>query len=86
MSAIVPKAARPDVEPAPGVDLGELFRDSKVGEVLEGLDRDLVGLLPVKQRIREIAAFLLVSKARERQGCFYACMAAANHNCFKISH
>lgn len=80
MSAIVPKAARPDVEPAPGVDLGELFRDSKVGEVLEGLDRDLVGLLPVKQRIREIAAFLLVSKARERQGL--ATGAPPLHMCF----
>ena len=52
----------------PGVDLGELFRGSKAGEVLEALDRDLVGLLPVKRRIREIAAFLLVSKAREQQG------------------
>ncbi|MBS0325709.1 MAG: CbbX protein [Proteobacteria bacterium] len=80
MSAIVPTAARADVEPAPGVDLGEIFRDSKVGEVLEGLDRDLVGLLPVKQRTREIAAFLLVSKARERQGL--ATGAPPLHMCF----
>jgi hypothetical protein len=32
--------------------------------VIEELERDLVGLAPVKQRIREIAAFLAVAPAR----------------------
>jgi probable Rubsico expression protein CbbX len=50
------------------VDLQALLRDANVGEVLEGLDRDLVGLAPVKQRIRDIAAFLAVSRARTALG------------------
>jgi probable Rubsico expression protein CbbX len=39
-----------------------------IDEVLDSLDRELVGLLPVKKRIREIAALLLVSRVRERFG------------------
>jgi probable Rubsico expression protein CbbX len=50
------------------VDLQALLRDANVGEVLDGLDRELVGLAPVKQRIREIAAFLAVSRARAALG------------------
>ncbi len=53
---------------APTVDLRALLRDANVAEVIERLDADLVGLAPVKQRIREIAAFLAVSKAREALG------------------
>ena len=39
-----------------------------VTEVLEQLDRDLVGLKPVKTRIREIAALLLIERVRKRLG------------------
>jgi probable Rubsico expression protein CbbX len=39
-----------------------------VREVLEELDRELIGLAPVKQRIRETAALLLVDKARREMG------------------
>ncbi|MEO5986264.1 MAG: CbbX protein [Candidatus Limnocylindria bacterium] len=42
--------------------------DSGVEEVLDKLDRDLVGLAPVKTRIREIAALLLVEKLRGEIG------------------
>lgn len=48
------------------VDLDAEFRASNVREVLEGLDRDLVGLKPVKTRIREIAALLLVDRLRRQ--------------------
>ncbi len=50
------------------VDLGAAFDTSGVGAVLEELDRDLVGLVPVKRRIREIAALLLVDKVRRDLG------------------
>jgi probable Rubsico expression protein CbbX len=50
------------------VDLEALFADSHVRDVLAQLDRELVGLAPVKQRVREIAAFLLVSRARTQLG------------------
>ena len=38
------------------------------GPVLEQLDDELVGLAPVKQRIREIAALLLVDRVRPKFG------------------
>ncbi len=50
------------------IDLAQIVRDSKVEEVLEQLDQELIGLTPVKARIREIAAFLVVSKARAQLG------------------
>jgi probable Rubsico expression protein CbbX len=50
------------------VDLAAVYRDAQIGEVLDRLDRDLVGLVPVKTRIRETAALLLVERARERVG------------------
>ena len=46
------------------VDAEELLKDSKVDEVLAKLDRELVGLTAVKERIREIAALLLVDRLR----------------------
>ena len=42
--------------------------DGQVKEVLDKLDRELVGLQPVKTRIREIAALLLVDKLRKGMG------------------
>jgi probable Rubsico expression protein CbbX len=50
------------------VDLGALRRDAGIDDVLAELDRDLVGLEPVKTRVAEIAALLLVDRARERFG------------------
>ena len=50
------------------VDLRALVRDSHVHEVLSELDAELVGLRPVKQRIREIAALLVVAAARRQLG------------------
>ena len=44
------------------------YEVSGVGEVLAELDRELVGLAPVKQRIRETAALLLVDRARKQLG------------------
>ena len=49
-------------------DLEGEFARSNVQEVLDKLDRELVGLAPVKQRIREVAALLLVDKARRALG------------------
>jgi probable Rubsico expression protein CbbX len=50
------------------VDLQALLRDANVQDVLDALDRELIGLKPVKQRIREIAAYLIVSRARASLG------------------
>jgi probable Rubsico expression protein CbbX len=51
-----------------GVDLSALLAASSASEVLEALDRDLVGLAPVKRRVRELAALLVVDRARRELG------------------
>src|SRR3970040_3000022 len=50
------------------LDVTQAFKDSHLQEVLDGLDRELVGLQSVKTRIREIAAFLLVARLRRDVG------------------
>ncbi len=50
------------------IDIQALLEESHINEVLDALDKDLVGLVPVKQRIREIAAYLLITKARLQLG------------------
>ena len=50
------------------VDLAAILRDAHITEILDQLDRELVGLAPVKTRIREIAALLLVDRARRQLG------------------
>jgi probable Rubsico expression protein CbbX len=49
-------------------DLQAELRNSGVTEVLDELDCDLVGLVPVKTRIREIASLLVVDRARAALG------------------
>ena len=50
------------------LDIDALYRESNVQETLDELDRELVGLSPVKSRVREIAALLLVEKLRRSVG------------------
>jgi probable Rubsico expression protein CbbX len=52
----------------PTADLGEVLRDANIEGVLDELDRELVALLPVKTRIREISALLVVDKLRRAAG------------------
>jgi len=56
-------AAAPDT-----VDLRKEFNEVGIGEVLDQLDRELIGLKPVKTRIREIAALLLIERLRKQMG------------------
>ena len=50
------------------VNLKEDFQASGVADILTELDDSLIGLTPVKTRIKETAALLLVDKAREKLG------------------
>src|SRR6266550_2495563 len=52
--------------PIEQVDLRRKFNEVGIGEVLDQLDRELIGLKPVKTRIREIASLLLVERIRKR--------------------
>jgi len=63
-----PKSEAPIAPATEAVDLAAEFAETGLSEVFEELDRDLVGLAPVKKRLREIAALLLVDRARARFG------------------
>lgn len=63
-----PEPESASLDPDDVVDLAEARAASGVDDVLSGLDRELVGLEPVKTRIAEIAALLLVDRTRERFG------------------
>jgi probable Rubsico expression protein CbbX len=54
------------VNAASDLSLEAAFAESHVVEVLGKLDAELVGLEPVKSRIRDICAFLLVDKLRSQ--------------------
>ena len=56
-----------EAKPA-AINLAEEFAASGVGPVLQQLDDELIGLAPVKLRIREIAALLLVDRVRSKFG------------------
>ena len=61
------EAAAAAGEPEPRTVAAVLAR-SQAGNVLDELDRDLVGLAPVKSRIRDIAALLVIDKLRMNLG------------------
>ncbi len=46
----------------------EVLAQSQVSAVMDELDRDLIGLAPVKGRIRDIAALLVIDKLRMNLG------------------
>jgi len=50
------------------VDLRALLASSQVSYVLDELDRELIGLKPLKARVRDIASLLLIERARAQLG------------------
>ncbi len=73
-----PTAGQPEEVPATAdegrreltdtVDLGQARADMGINGLLEELDDSLVGLVAVKERLREIEALLLIDTLRERFG------------------
>jgi probable Rubsico expression protein CbbX len=62
---------QPDSEPFDDdalVDIAVWRKQLSIPDVLDRLDRELVGLAPVKTRVDEIAALLLVDRLRGRYG------------------
>jgi probable Rubsico expression protein CbbX len=57
-----------DQAPAPTIRLRDELEGSGVPAIFEQLDEELVGLTPVKTRLREIAALLLVERVRRKLG------------------
>jgi len=66
----------PDV----ATDVAALVREANIEAVLDELDRDLVALKPVKTRIREISALLVVDRLRRHAGL--AAGRPSLHMCF----
>ena len=69
--------SRPEVNGAAGpaplppdatVELGAEQQALRISAMLDRLDREFIGLAPVKDRVREIAALLLVDRLRQRYG------------------
>jgi probable Rubsico expression protein CbbX len=61
----------PDTVPATPpteINLHQILQDAEIEPVIKQLESELIGLAPVKARIREIAAFLVVSRARAAMG------------------
>lgn len=81
-AAIPAPAAAPapeETKPVPRT-VGEVLAQSQVEAVMDELEHDLVGLAPVKQRIRDIAALLVIDKLRLNLGL--AAQMPSLHMCF----
>src|SRR5689334_20662493 len=70
----------PAPEPVPARTVADVLAQSQVESVMDELDQDLVGLAPVKTRIRDIAALLVIDKLRAQHGL--AAQAPSLHMCF----
>jgi probable Rubsico expression protein CbbX len=60
------KTEESGVTAAEAIDLRKEFEAVDIASVLAQLDRELIGLAPVKTRIREIASLLLVERIRQK--------------------
>lgn len=60
--------------------VAEVLQDTQVESVLQELDSELVGLVPVKSRIRDVAALLVIDKLR--MGLGLAAQAPSLHMSF----
>ncbi len=79
-----PVDGRPGALPAaaslPARTVAEVLAQSQAGAVIDELELDLVGLAPIKARIRDIAALLVVDKLRANLGL--QAQAPSLHMCF----
>ena len=80
ITASAPEAQAPVDTGPPATTVAEVLAQSQVEAVLDELDHDLVGLAPVKTRIRDIAALLVIDKLRLNLGL--AAQTPSLHMCF----
>jgi len=50
------------------ISVRDEYEKTQIGKIIQNLESDLIGLVPVKKRIREIAALLLIDKLRKNVG------------------
>jgi len=84
-----PTVAAPQAHPSPVSDgarvdapqtVAQVLAHTQVQTVLAELEQDLVGLAPVKQRVRDIAALLVIDHLRKHRGL--QAQAPSLHMCF----
>jgi len=64
------------------INLQEEYNKTNIQGIIDQLEEDLVGLAPVKQRIKEIAALLLVQRLRKTLGLGMSSAAVGLHMSF----
>ena len=79
-AATLEAAAVPATGASAARSVAQVLADSQVEAVLQELDDELVGLAPVKTRIRDIAALLVIDKLRINLGL--TAQAPSLHMCF----
>jgi probable Rubsico expression protein CbbX len=80
VTPVAPVSTPPDGAGQQPRTVGEVLAQSQVEAVLNELEHDLVGLAPVKQRIRDIAALLVIDKLRLSMGL--QAQSPSLHMCF----
>lgn len=85
LQAAAVAASVPEVSPEPGRTVaartvGEVLAQTQVEEILAELDQELVGLAPVKVRIRDMAALLVIDRLRANLGL--VAQTPSLHMCF----
>ncbi|WP_084545177.1 CbbX protein [Derxia gummosa] len=58
----------PAINLKPANTVAAVLAETRIEDTLDELDRDLVGLAPVKNRVREIAALLVIDRLRRNLG------------------
>lgn len=79
-AAVPPEATPPAVSEAPLRTVNAVLAHSQVETVLQELECELIGLVPIKTRIRDVAALLVID--RLRQQFQLAAQAPSLHMCF----
>jgi len=81
-SPVAPASASGQADPAaePPRTVAQVLADSQVESVLHELDAELIGLKPVKTRIRDIAALLVIDRLRALHQL--SAQAPSLHMCF----
>ena len=74
---------QPEPAAPPARTDNDVLAQSQVLSVMDELERDLIGLAPVKQRVRDIAALLVIDKLRANMGLAAEGQVAPSlHMCF----
>ena len=68
------------------LNLQEEYNNTNIQGIIEQLEEDLVGLAPVKERIKEISALLLVQRLRKNLGLGLKSTSVGLHMSFTGSH